>query len=138
MGGPGRALGAVCAPTGGQSPSPHRWAVPVPGGVPELRGCGAEGCGVGVALTALPGPHSVFPVGQVEMGEYGIAPGQRVAVIWDSSSPVEALKGLVDAVQASVGADSRVSVENINQLCQCKNDRSFSLCALKGECASAS
>uniref|UniRef100_A0A8C9G838 Anamorsin N-terminal domain-containing protein n=1 Tax=Pavo cristatus TaxID=9049 RepID=A0A8C9G838_PAVCR len=52
------------------------------------------------------------------MGEYGITAGQRVAVIWDSSSPVEALKGLVDTVQTLVGADSRVAVENINQLSQ--------------------
>ncbi|NXE54971.1 CPIN1 protein, partial [Casuarius casuarius] len=52
------------------------------------------------------------------MGEYGIVPGQRVAVVWDSSSPVEALKDLVDRIQALVGADVRVSVENINQLSQ--------------------
>lgn len=56
-----------------------------------------------------------------EMGEYGVAPGQRVAIVWDSSSPVEALKDLVDKVQALVGADNRVSVENVNQLPQCKN-----------------
>lgn len=55
------------------------------------------------------------------MGEYGVAPGQRVAIVWDSSSPVEALKDLVDKVQALVGADNRVSVENVNQLPQCKN-----------------
>ncbi|NXD27985.1 CPIN1 protein, partial [Spelaeornis formosus] len=52
------------------------------------------------------------------MGEYGVAPGQRVAIVWDSSSPVEALKDLVDKVQALVGADNRVSVENVNQLPQ--------------------
>ncbi|NWS49606.1 CPIN1 protein, partial [Probosciger aterrimus] len=52
------------------------------------------------------------------MGEYGIVPGQRVAIIWDSSSPVEALKDLVDKIQALVGADNRVSVENVNQLSQ--------------------
>ncbi|XP_053934627.1 anamorsin [Cuculus canorus] len=50
------------------------------------------------------------------MGEYGVAPGQRVAIIWDSSSPVEALKDLVDKIQALVGADNRVAVENVNQL----------------------
>ncbi|XP_075366383.1 anamorsin isoform X2 [Mycteria americana] len=38
------------------------------------------------------------------MGEYGVAPGQRVAIVWDSSSPVEALKDLVDRIQALVGA----------------------------------
>ncbi|XP_067158853.1 anamorsin [Apteryx mantelli] len=52
------------------------------------------------------------------MGEYGIVPGQRVAIVWDTSSPVEALKDLVDRIQALVGADVRVSVENINQLSQ--------------------
>ncbi|KFV76367.1 Anamorsin [Struthio camelus australis] len=52
------------------------------------------------------------------MGEYGIAPGQRVAIVWDASSPVEALKDLVDKIQALVGADIRVAVENIHQLSQ--------------------
>ncbi|KAM8799272.1 anamorsin [Eudromia elegans] len=52
------------------------------------------------------------------MGEYGIEPGQRVAVVWDTSSPVEALKDLVDRIQALVGAETRVSVENVNQLSQ--------------------
>uniref|UniRef100_A0A8B9SFM3 Anamorsin n=1 Tax=Apteryx owenii TaxID=8824 RepID=A0A8B9SFM3_APTOW len=52
------------------------------------------------------------------MGEYGIVPGQRVAIVWDTSSPVEALKDLVDRIQVLVGADVRVSVENINQLSQ--------------------
>ncbi|XP_061863467.1 anamorsin [Colius striatus] len=52
------------------------------------------------------------------MGEYGIAPGQRVAVVWDNSSPVEALKDLVDKIQALVGADNRVSVENVDKLSQ--------------------
>ncbi|KFQ33565.1 PREDICTED: anamorsin [Merops nubicus] len=52
------------------------------------------------------------------MGEYGVVPGQRVAIIWDSSSPVEALKDLVDKIQALVGADHRVSVENVKQLSQ--------------------
>ncbi|XP_051485072.1 anamorsin [Apus apus] len=52
------------------------------------------------------------------MGEYGVTPGQHVAIIWDSSSPVEALKDLVDKIQALVGTENRVSVENINQLSQ--------------------
>lgn len=45
-----------------------------------------------------------------------MAPGQRVAIVWDSSSPVEALKDLVDKIQALVGADNHVSVENVDQL----------------------
>ncbi|XP_052651738.1 anamorsin isoform X3 [Harpia harpyja] len=61
----------------------------------------------------------------VGMGEYGVAPGQRVAIIWDSSSPVEALKDLVDKIQALVGANNRVSVENINQLSQSHRESSF-------------
>ncbi|XP_001365650.1 anamorsin [Monodelphis domestica] len=52
------------------------------------------------------------------MAEYGISTGQRVAVIWDRSSPVEALKGLVDKLQLLAGDESHVSVENINQLLQ--------------------
>ncbi|XP_044517329.1 anamorsin [Gracilinanus agilis] len=52
------------------------------------------------------------------MAEYGISTGQRVAVIWDRSSPVEALKGLVDKLQVLAGDESHVSVENINQLLQ--------------------
>ncbi|KFV72969.1 Anamorsin [Dryobates pubescens] len=52
------------------------------------------------------------------MGEYGVVPGQRVAILWDSSSPVEALKALVDKVQAVVGAENKVCVENVNQLLQ--------------------
>uniref|UniRef100_A0A8C3RVX3 Anamorsin n=1 Tax=Chelydra serpentina TaxID=8475 RepID=A0A8C3RVX3_CHESE len=51
-----------------------------------------------------------------EMAAYGISAGQRVAVIWDSSSPVEGLKNLVAKIQALVGPESRVSVENIDQL----------------------
>lgn len=70
------------------------------------------------------------------MGEFGITPGQRVAVIWDSSSPVEALKDLVDKIQTLVGADNRVAVENINQLFQCKNELNFSVFLLKGKRAS--
>ncbi|XP_065272535.1 anamorsin [Emys orbicularis] len=50
------------------------------------------------------------------MAEYGISVGQRVAVIWDSSSPVEGLKNLVAKIQALVGPESRISVENIDQL----------------------
>lgn len=72
-----------------------------------------------------------FAPAAAEMGEYGVAPGQRVAIVWDSSSPVEALKDLVHKVQALVGADSSVSVENVNQLSQCKNELIFSV-SLKG------
>uniref|UniRef100_A0A452HJR2 Anamorsin N-terminal domain-containing protein n=1 Tax=Gopherus agassizii TaxID=38772 RepID=A0A452HJR2_9SAUR len=50
------------------------------------------------------------------MAEYGISAGQHVAVIWDSSSPVEGLKNMVAKIQALVGPESRVSVENIDQL----------------------
>lgn len=92
--------------------------------------------GAGLALAAPPDRRAPF-LCQVEMEEFGVAAGQRVAVIWDGSSPVGALKGLVDSVRASVGADGRVAVENVNQLSQCKNHLSFSLSALKGEGSSA-
>ncbi|XP_066205978.1 anamorsin [Saccopteryx leptura] len=52
------------------------------------------------------------------MADFGISAGQLVAVVWDKSSPVEALKDLVDKIQALTGSESRVSVENINQLLQ--------------------
>lgn len=52
------------------------------------------------------------------MADFGISAGQFVAVIWDKSSPVEALKDLVDELQALTGDEGRVSVENINQLLQ--------------------
>ncbi|XP_054026123.1 anamorsin [Dryobates pubescens] len=58
------------------------------------------------------------------MGEYGVVPGQRVAILWDSSSPVEALKALVDKVQAVVGAENKVCVENVNQLLQSRHGES--------------
>nr|XP_020763106.1 anamorsin-like isoform X2 [Odocoileus virginianus texanus] len=52
------------------------------------------------------------------MADFGISAGQFVAVIWDKSSPVEALKDLVEKLQALTGDEGRVSVENINQLLQ--------------------
>lgn len=55
-----------------------------------------------------------------EMADFGISAGQSVAVVWDKSSPVEALKDLVDKLQALTGDKGQVSVENINQLLQCK------------------
>ncbi|XP_030907892.1 anamorsin isoform X2 [Melopsittacus undulatus] len=61
----------------------------------------------------------------LDMGEYGVTPGQRVAIIWDSSSPVEALKDLVDKIQALLGADNPVSVENVNQLSQSHEESVF-------------
>ncbi|XP_007945640.1 anamorsin [Orycteropus afer afer] len=50
------------------------------------------------------------------MADFGISAGQCVAVVWDRSSPVEALKGLVDKLQALTGSEGRVAVENISQL----------------------
>uniref|UniRef100_A0A2K5YW94 Anamorsin N-terminal domain-containing protein n=1 Tax=Mandrillus leucophaeus TaxID=9568 RepID=A0A2K5YW94_MANLE len=52
------------------------------------------------------------------MADFGISAGQFVAVVWDKSSPVEALKGLVDKLQVLTGNEGRRSVENINQLLQ--------------------
>ncbi|XP_010363785.1 anamorsin isoform X2 [Rhinopithecus roxellana] len=53
------------------------------------------------------------------MADFGISAGQFVAVVWDKSSPVEALKDLVDKLQVLTGSEGHVSVENINQLLQC-------------------
>ncbi|XP_006863621.1 PREDICTED: anamorsin [Chrysochloris asiatica] len=52
------------------------------------------------------------------MADLGISAGQYVAVVWDRSSPAEALKDLVDTLQALTGSEGRVSVENLNQLLQ--------------------
>ncbi|XP_004690589.1 PREDICTED: anamorsin [Condylura cristata] len=52
------------------------------------------------------------------MADFGISPGQFVAVVWDKSSPVEALKELVDKLQVATGSEGRVSVENSSQLLQ--------------------
>nr|XP_045238017.1 anamorsin isoform X2 [Macaca fascicularis] len=52
------------------------------------------------------------------MADFGISAGQFVAVVWDKSSPMEALKGLVDKLQVLTGNEGHVSVENINQLLQ--------------------
>lgn len=54
------------------------------------------------------------------MADFGISAGQSVAVVWDKPSPLEALKDLVEKLQALTGSEGRVSVENINQLLQCK------------------
>ncbi|XP_004468560.1 anamorsin isoform X2 [Dasypus novemcinctus] len=58
------------------------------------------------------------------MAEFGISPGHFVAVVWDSSSPVEALKDLVDKLQVLTGNEGRVSVENISQLLQSAHQES--------------
>uniref|UniRef100_A0A5F9D9A1 Cytokine induced apoptosis inhibitor 1 n=1 Tax=Oryctolagus cuniculus TaxID=9986 RepID=A0A5F9D9A1_RABIT len=52
------------------------------------------------------------------MAEFGISAGQAVAVVWDKSSPVEALKELVDKLHVLTGSEGQVSVENVNQLLQ--------------------
>uniref|UniRef100_A0A452QEH9 Anamorsin N-terminal domain-containing protein n=1 Tax=Ursus americanus TaxID=9643 RepID=A0A452QEH9_URSAM len=52
------------------------------------------------------------------MADFGISAGQSVAVVWDKSSPLEALKDLVDKLQTLTGDEGQVSVENINQLLQ--------------------
>lgn len=54
------------------------------------------------------------------MADFGISAGQFVAVVWDKSSPTDALKDLVVKLQAVTGREGRVSVENISQLLQCK------------------
>uniref|UniRef100_A0A6B2F594 Anamorsin n=1 Tax=Bothriechis nubestris TaxID=1766655 RepID=A0A6B2F594_9SAUR len=50
------------------------------------------------------------------MAEYGISLGEQVAVVCDSYASPEALQKFVQDVQAIIGAESHISVENINQL----------------------
>lgn len=57
-------------------------------------------------------------ISTAEMAEFGISAGQAVAVVWDKSSPVEALKELVDKLHVLTGSEGQVSVENVNQLLQ--------------------
>uniref|UniRef100_A0ABI7VWW8 Anamorsin N-terminal domain-containing protein n=1 Tax=Felis catus TaxID=9685 RepID=A0ABI7VWW8_FELCA len=52
------------------------------------------------------------------MADYGVSAGQFVAVIWDQSSPAEALKDLVEKLRTLTGGEGQVSVENISQLLQ--------------------
>ncbi|KAM3829207.1 anamorsin isoform 1-T5 [Vipera latastei] len=50
------------------------------------------------------------------MAEYGISLGEQVAVVCDSYASPEALQKFVQDVQAVIGAESHISVENVNQL----------------------
>ncbi|XP_034281417.1 anamorsin [Pantherophis guttatus] len=50
------------------------------------------------------------------MAEYGISLGEQVAVVCDSYAPPKALQKFVQDVQAVIGAENQVSVENVNQL----------------------
>ncbi|CAI5781915.1 anamorsin [Podarcis lilfordi] len=58
------------------------------------------------------------------MAAHGISMGQQVAVIWDMHSPAEALQSFVQNIQAAVGVEGHVSVENINQLLQSSHKES--------------
>lgn len=64
------------------------------------------------------------------MAEFGISPGQLVAVFCDNSSSEEALKKLVGRVQGLTGSEGQVFVENITQLLQCEY---LPLLSLKGQ-----
>uniref|UniRef100_A0A8C6EZ21 Anamorsin n=1 Tax=Marmota marmota marmota TaxID=9994 RepID=A0A8C6EZ21_MARMA len=50
------------------------------------------------------------------MAYFGVSASQAVAVVWDKSSPVEALKDLVDKLQVLTGDEGQVFVENMSQL----------------------
>lgn len=54
------------------------------------------------------------------MAEYGISLGEQVAVVCDSYAPPKALQKFVQDVQAVIGAENQVSVENVNQLLYCE------------------
>ncbi|XP_055002170.1 anamorsin [Sorex araneus] len=66
------------------------------------------------------------------MAAFGISAGQCVALVWDKSAPVEALKELVDKLQGQTGEEGRVSVENIGQLLQSSHKESSFDCILSG------
>ncbi|XP_013928199.1 PREDICTED: anamorsin [Thamnophis sirtalis] len=57
------------------------------------------------------------------MAEYGISLGEQVAVVCDSYASPKALQAFVEDVQAIIGAENQVSVENINQLLYCSDDK---------------
>ncbi|XP_015265136.1 PREDICTED: anamorsin [Gekko japonicus] len=58
------------------------------------------------------------------MAQHKISPGQQVAVVWDIHSSTEALQSLVKNLQATVGAEGHISVENLNQLLQSSHKES--------------
>ncbi|EHH27437.1 hypothetical protein EGK_17632 [Macaca mulatta] len=64
------------------------------------------------------------------MADLGISASQFMAVVWDKSSPVEALKDLVDKLQMLTGNKGRVSVENINHLLQSVHAWEVPLCTV--------
>lgn len=59
------------------------------------------------------------------MAEYGISLGEQVAVVCDSYASPEALQKFVQDVQAVIGAESHISVENVNQLLYCECSEVF-------------
>uniref|UniRef100_A0A8C9PBP6 Anamorsin N-terminal domain-containing protein n=1 Tax=Spermophilus dauricus TaxID=99837 RepID=A0A8C9PBP6_SPEDA len=58
------------------------------------------------------------------MAYFGSSAGQAVAVVWDKSSPVEALKDLVDKLQVLTGDEGQVLVENMSQLLRSAHKKS--------------
>uniref|UniRef100_A0A6J0TYQ2 Anamorsin n=1 Tax=Pogona vitticeps TaxID=103695 RepID=A0A6J0TYQ2_9SAUR len=58
------------------------------------------------------------------MTEHGISMGQQVAVVWDAQPSPEALQSFVQKIQAAVGVEGHVSVENIHQLLQSSHKES--------------
>ncbi|KAG3266312.1 CIAPIN1 [Ictidomys tridecemlineatus] len=58
------------------------------------------------------------------MASFGISAGQAVAAVWDKSSPVEALKDLVDKLQVLTGDEGQVLVENMSQLFRSAQEKS--------------
>lgn len=54
------------------------------------------------------------------MANLGIKPGDRVLLVWAEPSGPAALKAYAEEVGAAVGAEGKVSVENMEMLMICE------------------
>ncbi|KAJ7312123.1 hypothetical protein JRQ81_006465 [Phrynocephalus forsythii] len=85
---------------------------------PERGGAGRGGGALAAAS------FGIGEAGLPKMAEQGLSMGQRVAVVWDNQPSPEALQSFVQSIQAVVGVEGHVSVENVNQLLQSSHKES--------------